>query len=129
MEYKLELRQMFDESFKRKVIEEYLSTGCTKKELLRKYNIRFKSAIQTWMNKLGYTDIHRSQRAKFTFINKIPLPNNNRDTPNESDLQKRINELERLLVDEKLRSEAYARIIVKAEEELNIPIRKKLNTK
>jgi hypothetical protein len=42
MEHKIEIRQMFDESFKRMVIEEYLSTKCNKMELLRKYNIHFK---------------------------------------------------------------------------------------
>ncbi len=65
MEHKIEIRQMFDESFKRMVIEEYLATKCNKTELLRKYNIHFKSAIQTWMRKLGYDDIHRSQKLKF----------------------------------------------------------------
>ena len=39
MEYQIEVRQMFDESFKRMVIEEYLATKCSKMELLRKYNI------------------------------------------------------------------------------------------
>jgi len=39
MEHKIEVRQMFDESFKRMVIEEYLATKCSKMELLKKYNI------------------------------------------------------------------------------------------
>ena len=54
-------------SLKAKVIEEYLATGCTKMFLLRKYNIQFKSAIQTWMRKLGYSDPgNQPQRFKFT---------------------------------------------------------------
>lgn len=129
MEHKLEVRQMFDETFKRRVIEEYLSTGCSKMSLLHKYNIRFKSAIQTWMHKLGYTDGYRPQRFTFTPINKMSLPTNNTDKISNNDLQKKVKELERQLEDEKLRSEAYVRIIEKAEEELNIPIRKKPNTK
>jgi hypothetical protein len=64
MEHRLEVRQMFDETFKRKDIEEYLETGCCKMELLRKYNIGFKSAIQTWMRRLGYTDPHREKKIK-----------------------------------------------------------------
>ena len=44
MEHQVEVRQMFDESFKRMVIEEYLATKSNKMELLRKYNIHFKSA-------------------------------------------------------------------------------------
>jgi hypothetical protein len=48
---------------------------------------------------------------------------NNRDDPKL--LQKRVAELERQLQDEKLRSEAYRRMIEKAEKELHIQIRKK----
>jgi len=51
MEHNVEIRQMFDESFKRKVIEEYLSTGHSKMSIQRKYNIHFKSAICTWMKR------------------------------------------------------------------------------
>jgi transposase-like protein len=129
MEHKLEIRQMFSEPFKRKVIEEYLSTGCSKMSLLKKYDIHFKSAIQTWMHKLGYTDGYRRQKLTFAPINIMSLPTDNTDKISNSDLQKKVKELERQLEDEKLRSEAYVRIIEKAEKELNIPIRKKPNTK
>jgi transposase-like protein len=127
MEHKIEVRQMFDESFKRMVIEEYLSTKCNKTELLRKYNIHFKSAIQTWMRRLGYEDTHRVQKIKFdsTLPLIVPMPK----TENTHELQKRIQELEQQLQDEKLRSEAYLRIIDKAEKELKVPIKKKHNTK
>jgi hypothetical protein len=43
--------------------------------------------------------------------------------------EQRIKELERLLEDEQLRSEAYRRMIEIAEKDLNIPIRKKSDTK
>jgi hypothetical protein len=39
MKHRIEVRQMFDESFKRMVIKEYSTTKCSKMELLRKYNI------------------------------------------------------------------------------------------
>ena len=52
-----------------------------------------------------------------------------KDTTGSTELQKRILELERQLEDEKLRSEAYARMIEKAERELKISIRKKIGTK
>lgn len=129
MEHKIRVSQKFDESFKRTVIEEYLSTGCSKMSLLRKYNIYFKSAIQTWMRKLGYTDGVKPQKATFVPINTISLATNSSDKVNNDDLQKKVKELERQLQDEKLRSEAYIRIIEKAEKELNIPIRKKPNTR
>ncbi|SRR5258705_9178522 len=121
----------YDRAFKTKVIEEYLATGCAKMFLLRKYNIQFKSAIQTWMRVLGYKEVN-GQPQKFNFGKIIftPLPQQQKDTITDpADLQKKIHELERQLEDEKLRSEAYARIIEKAEKELKIPIRKKPGTK
>ena len=129
MSHRLEVRQMFDESFKRKVIEEYFETGCTKMELLKKYNIHFKSAIQTWMRKLGYTEGNSKQKPKFGKIISPALPTTNTTNENNEELKKRIRDLERLLLDEKLRCEAYQRIIDKAEKELKISIRKKPSTK
>ena len=128
MEHRIEIRQMFDESFKRMVIKEYLATRCSKTELLRKYNIRFKGAIHAWMQKLGYTNPDLPQRVKFDkgLPLSLPMPTKNE---NIQELQKRIQELEYQLQDEKLRSEAYARIIDKAEKELKVSIKKKLNTK
>jgi transposase len=120
--------QIYSEQFKRRVIEEYLSTGICKMDLLRKYGIKTKSGIQRWMKKFGYTDVYRSTEVKFTSITSADLPKKT-DLKNDSDLLKKIRELERQLAEEKLRSEAYARIIDKAEKELKTPIRKKLNTK
>jgi transposase len=128
MEHQIEVRQMFDESFKRMVIEEYLATKCSKMELLRKYNIHFKSAIQTWMKKLGYEDTERHQRVKFDVSLPLTLAMPTK-SENVRELQKKIQELEQQLQDEKLRSEAYSRIIDKAEKELKVSIKKKHNTK
>ena len=128
MKHRIEVRQMFDESFKRKVIEEYLSTGGTKIALLRKYDIRFKGALQAWMKKLGYSDTPLVVKRKFEQITTSTLPKKINSNETE-DLLKKIQQLERQLEDEKLRSEAFERIIEKAEKELKIPIRKKPNTR
>jgi hypothetical protein len=128
MEHQIEVRQMFDESFKRMVIEEYLATKCSKMALLKKYNIHFKSAIQTWMKKLGYEDTLRHQRTKFDIALPLTLAMPTK-SENVQELQKKIQELEQKLQDEKLRSEAYLRIIDKAEKELKVSIKKKHNTK
>jgi len=128
MEKKL-FQPHYDREFKRKVVEEYLVTGCSKMFLLKKYNIQFKSAIQTWMRILGYKDPgNQLQRVKFNNL-ILPVVAKKIDLNNNDELQKRIKELEQELAEEKLRSEAYARIIDKAEKELKIPIRKKLNSK
>jgi transposase len=130
MEHQSEMRriQIYDEAFKRKVIDEYLAGGISKMDLLRKYNIQTKSGIQRWMKKFGYTDVYKSTEIKFTSITSVDLAKKT-DMKNDNDLLKKIRELERQLAEEKLRSEAYARIIDKAEKELKIPIRKKPNTK
>ena len=120
----------YDQEFKRKVVEEYLATGCTKMFLLRKYNIQFKSAVQTWMRILGYRDPgSQPQTFKFGQITFTSLAKQKQNTTESAELQKRILDLERQLEDEKLRSEAYARMIEKAEKELKISIRKKTGTK
>ena len=133
MEHKLEIRQMFDESFKRKVIEEYLFTGCSKTSLLKKYNIHFKSAIQTWMRKLGYREdngviVSFEKSNKFVVKKKQPT-GNTEDQSNPSELSKRIQELEQRLEDEQLLREMYEKMIKAAEEQFNINIRKKHNTR
>lgn len=129
MERKL-FQPHYDREFKRKVVEEYLATGCSKMFLLRKYSIQFKSAIQTWMRVLGYSDLgSQPQRFKFGQLIFTSLAKQKENTSESTELQKRIRELERQLEDEKLRSEAYARLIEKAEKELKISIRKKTGTK
>jgi len=116
----------YSEEFKRKVIEEYLETGTPKQQLLDKYGITYKGAFQAWMPALGYVDIRR-----------LPKPSKllaayTLKKPKEDDaeaLRRRIKQLERELDDEKLRAEAYARLIELAEREQGISIRKKDNTK
>lgn len=120
----------YSEAFKRQVCEEYLRTGQPKKSLLSKYDIRMKSGIQTWLRQLGYVDIHQ-KGASLPFTTSRLAP---KQTPSSSEttqpaLEKRIEELERLLADEQLRSQGYSRMLELAEQEFKLPIRKKFNTK
>jgi hypothetical protein len=119
--------QIFNEAFKRKVCDEYLRTGVPKTSLLAKYNIKYRSAIQTWLKQLGYVDIY--QKVSYLDIkNQIALAtkkSTKRISSSDQTLENRVKELERLLEDEQLRSDAYKRMIDIAEKELNIPIRKK----
>lgn len=116
----------YSEAFKRKVIEEYLATGTPKQHLLDKYGIMYRGAFQAWMPALGYVDIYRLPKpSKLLAAYRL-------SKPKEEDvlaLQQRIKQLERELEDEKLRAEAYARLIELAEREQGISIRKKDNTK
>lgn len=119
--------QIFNESFKRKVCDEYLRTGVPKTHLLAKYNIKYRSAIQTWLKQLNYVDIYQKVpyldiKTQFDLASK---KTNKRTPSSDQSLEQRVKELERLLEDEQLRSEAYKRMIDIAEKELQIPIRKK----
>lgn len=130
MEKKL-FQPHYDRAFKTKVIEEYLATGCTKMFLLRKYNIHFKSAIQTWMRVLGYSDAKGApQKVRFGNLTFTSLPKKklSADT-GATALENKIIELQRRLQDEQLRSEVYQRMIDKAEKELKISITKKFATR
>jgi transposase len=121
--------QIYSESFRRKVIEEYLSSNVTKMSLLRKHGIKIKSGIQRWMKLYGYKEKQPlvptfTSTSSYALVRKM-----NTGKANKKELEEKIRELERQLQDEKLRSEAYVRMIEKAEKELKIPIRKKSNTK
>lgn len=122
----------YSEEFKRKVVTEYLESEQTKREILDKYSIKANSAIQEWMRKFGITD-------PYAKIDYIGLPNTNRLKKKKPDLSevelenyalnKRIKELEKILGEEKIRSEMYARVIEIAEKDLKLNIRKKSDTK
>lgn len=121
-------RKKYSDDFKRMVVQEYVTGDQTCREVVKKYRIRSNSAIQKWMHELGYPV--RGRRGKPTFEPQIhAVLANNKQQPTQQELQKRIRELERQLEDEKLRSEAFSRIIDKTEKEFKISIRKKPNTK
>ena len=124
----------YSEKFKRKVIEEYLRIGCTKMDLVRKYKIRSKSGITSWMQELGYEDINRKMYY-FEVLNRATLmagkKSKKQKTPvsEQTALLEKIKLLELKLEEEKLRSEMFSRMVEIAEKDLNIPIRKKYNTR
>jgi transposase len=121
-------RKYYSQAFKRKVIREYLLTDSSSRFLVKKYEIRSESAIQKWMHQLGYELTGKQGKSKFESLIEFNVPKDKKQ-PSQQELQKRIRELERQLEDEKLRSEAFSRIIDKTEKELKISIRKKPNTK
>lgn len=140
MQAKKELRrrkpaQTFSEAFISQVIDEYLSTGQPKVHIQQKHGILFRSAIHTWMKQRNIADIH----VKTPYLDRVYQSNQEELSKKydpkkgaaalEDAAQQRIRELEKQLEEEKLRSEAYRRMIDIAEQELKIPIRKKSVTK
>lgn len=106
----------YEESFKRQVVAEVLTGQISKEEARRKYNIRGHTTVLKWIRKF------EKQSSQLRTMNS--------DAPqSEEALLKRIIELEKQVLDEKLRSEALSLMIDIAEKELAIEIRKKLDTK
>ena len=118
----------YSEEFKKKVITEYLETDLTKRELLDKHGIKANSAIQEWMRKFGITDPYgKKDYLGLTNVNRLKKkkPELSEVEMENYALNKRIKELEKLLSEEKIRSEMYSRVIEVAEKDLKLNIRKK----
>jgi transposase len=102
--------QSYGEEFKWKVCDEYLCSGVTKVFLLKKYNIRYRSAVQKWMQVFGY------EKSRYLDLLSTPVLAQNKFTKLETQdmcaLEKRVKELEIQLEDEQLRSEAYSHKVV-----------------
>lgn len=122
----------YSETFKRRVIDEYLVSGVPKLIIQRKHGIKFKSAIATWIKQLGYSDADK-KISILRVSNQLELAKKytTEQSPQKDTkaLEKRIKELEGQLEDEKIRTEMLSRMIDVAETELKVPIRKKSNTK
>ena len=141
MDRKIPLRTTFrfTESAKHQMIQELLSTGCTKQEIWKKYTGRDQEhgKIVAWMRELGYNDQNSVRRINFDpqtipmAKKKILKPDKNPLDDNFENLQlkKRIVELEKQLKDTELKAIAFSTMIDIAEKEFKIPIRKKYNTK
>jgi transposase len=124
MERKMMTGRVYSNSFKRMVVEEYLATRSTKKELMQKHGIKYSSAISEWLRQFGLSDKVQQIWPRFVLppITADPMPPKD---SNVEELMKKIKLLERQVEDEKLRAEAYLRMIEYAEKELKISIKKK----
>jgi transposase-like protein len=121
--------QTFSESFKRSVVDQVNNGLISKEEARRRYGIKAKSGILRWQRnyqKYGRCSLNLPIDTLLLKPKKQSLA---APSLSEATLLARIKELERQLEDEQLRSDAYNRMIDIAEKELQIPIRKKSNTK
>jgi len=117
-----------------KIIQEMLSTNCTRVEIWRKYTGQREEhgSILRWMSQLGYPN--ELARRRCTFGGNIDLMTQKKPTQTEEtfeilQLKKRIRELENQLKDAEMKAIAFSTMVDIAEKEFKIPIRKKLNTK
>jgi len=128
----------FSEAEKHFIIQELLSTGCTKAQIWEKYTGQPEEHGQLlrWMRQLGYDTSVKTRRPNFDTKTKvmskkkfIKEANIISDDFEKLQLKKRIEELEKKLKDAEMKSIAYSTMVDVAEKEFNISIRKKYNTK
>ncbi len=125
----------FTISERHQIIQEMLSSQCSKREIWNKYTGQSEEhgCLLKWMRQLGY-DEHSNRRFNFDG-NNILMTNKKRTLQigEESfeilQLKKRVLELENQLKDAEMKAIAFSTMVDIAEKEFNIPIRKKLNTK
>lgn len=115
---------------RRMIVEEWLGSGKTKREIWEKYTGEpvEKGRMVRWMRELGL-DVPK----KWTNVsasNSIIMAKSQKDSSVEIlQMQAKIKELEKALINSELRATAYETMIEIAEKELKINIRKKSNTK
>lgn len=112
------------DEFKLKVVQEYLGTGISREELKKKYGLPGNSYIDRWMLKFGLSKPGEEQISIYKAMSKETAK-----TDKEKELQLRVDQLEKDLEMERLRSRALDKMIDIAERDLKIPIRKKSGTK
>lgn len=121
------------------IIQELISSKCTKREIWDKYTgePEEKGQLLRWMRTLGYSCTIKTRRPNLA-TNSYLMPKKRKtdssDNPNDESfellqLKKRNAELEKQLKDAELKAIAFSTMVDIAEEMFKIPIRKKLNTK
>lgn len=126
----------FTESEKHNIIQELISTQCTKMEIWEKYTGKEDHGmLLRWMRQLGYSSGFKARRSNIV-SNLYPMSERKSKSVNTGDesfeelqLKKRIAELEKQLKDAELKAIAFSTMVDIAEKEFKIPIRKKFNTK
>lgn len=124
-------RLYFSDDEKMIIIEDYLSGNETKRSVYERYTgyQEEHGKISKWMSQLNIEDKYLK---KSNFVN---MPRQKKKTKQSSEdfetlkLKKRVAELEKQLQTAEMKAIAFSTMVDIAEQELNIPIRKKHNTK
>jgi transposase len=126
----------FTISERHQIIQEMLSSNCTRAGIWKKYTGQSEEHgfLLRWMRQLGYPMELTVRRSTFGGNNNLMDKKKTASTiADESfeilQLKKRINELENQLKDAEMKAIAFSTMVDIAEKEFKIPIRKKLNTK
>lgn len=114
----------FTPEFKLEVIQEYLSSDLSQRDLIKKYNLSGGSQLTQWMRKFGFTTPNSQRESK-----PLNMPKQKEKTLRELELEAQNEELQKQLDYERLRTLALNTLIDVAERDLKISIRKKPGTK
>ena len=119
----------FDWFERKQIVEEYLQSNKTKKEIWFKYTGQIKEggSLLNWMRKLGYQD--KPKPLNLALSGDLEMAKKDKNVVSEFELKERIKQLEKALLNSELRATALDTMIEIAEKELKINIRKKSNTK
>ena len=114
----------FTDELKLRVVQEYLSTDVSGKELMQRYSIKGHNCINNWIRKFGL-ETPSDQEIEL----QSAMAKQKEKTPYEQELESRVSKLEQQLEKEQLRTLALDTLIDIAERDLKIPIRKKSGAK
>ena len=106
------------------IVQEYLNTSTTQKELKEKYNFRGNNNINYWMRKFGLSKLSEEQIELHQAMAK-----ETQKTSLEQELELKIKKLEEDLKREQFRTKALNTMIDIAEREMKVDIRKKPGAK
>ena len=126
----------FTISERHQIIQEMLSSNCTRAEIWRKYTGQSEEHgfLLRWMRQLGYPMELTVRRSTFGGNNNLMAKKQTTTAKAEDSfeilqLKKRISEVQTQLKDAEMKAIAFSTMVDIAEKEFKIPIRKKLNTK
>jgi len=114
----------FPDDLKKKVVEEFLTTCQTQREIMLKYNIRGMGTISKWRRTFGISKPNQQEIELQLIMNKEA-----NKTKRELELEAKIQKLEKDLDTERFRTKALNKMIDIIEQDLKIPVRKKSGTK
>jgi len=114
----------FPDELKLQVVQEYLSTDQSQKEVMLRYKIRGKNTITKWMRKF---DLQAPSQQEIEL--QRTMAKQKEKTPYERELEAKVAKLEQQLDYEQLRTLALDTMIEIAERDLKISIRKKSGAK
>ena len=114
----------FPDELKLKVVQEYMDTDVSQRELMQKFNIRGVNTIKKWMRKF---DLQAPSQQEIEL--QRTMAKQQEKTPYERELEAKVKKLEQQLDNEQLRTLALDTMIEIAERDLKISIRKKPGAK